>query len=87
METLIDGDFAANNGGWQWSASTGTDAAPYFRIFNPDSQAKKFDPASKFIYHWIPELNDQVSDTAAYPPPMVDHAAARERALAFFKRS
>jgi deoxyribodipyrimidine photo-lyase len=85
METLIDGDFAANNGGWQWSASTGTDAVPYFRIFNPTSQQKKFDPTRVYIDRWVPELRDGTADSS-YPEPLVDHAAARERALAFFKR-
>ncbi len=56
MRHLIDGDLAANNGGWQWSASTGTDSAPYFRIFNPLSQSAKFDPHGRFIRHWLPEL-------------------------------
>ena len=56
MSQLIDGDLAANNGGWQWSASTGTDAAPYFRIFNPVSQSQRFDPDGRFIRHWLPEL-------------------------------
>ena len=56
MDLLVDGDFAANNGGWQWSASTGTDAAPYFRIFNPVTQAKKFDPDGAFVRRWVPEL-------------------------------
>jgi deoxyribodipyrimidine photo-lyase len=57
MQTLIDGDMAANNGGWQWSASTGTDAQPYFRIFNPASQSEKFDPKGTFIKQFVPELN------------------------------
>jgi deoxyribodipyrimidine photo-lyase len=90
MDLLVDGDFAANNGGWQWSASTGTDAAPYFRIFNPVTQAKKFDPDGVFVRRWVPELetipkpaifepwHDGVS---GYPAPIVDHASARERAL------
>lgn len=89
MENLIDGDFAANNGGWQWSSSTGTDAAPYFRIFNPSSQAKKCDPTGEFIRQWVPETEGLLgadSTQPAYPQPMVDHAAARERALRFFKR-
>jgi deoxyribodipyrimidine photo-lyase len=87
MEHLIDGDFAANNGGWQWSASTGTDAVPYFRIFNPSSQAKKFDAQAEFIREWVPEIDGLTgSNPAAYPAPMVDHAQARERALAFFKK-
>ena len=57
MQQLIDGDPAANNGGWQWTAGTGTDAAPYFRIFNPISQSKKFDPDGEYIRHWLPELS------------------------------
>ena len=56
MQHLVDGDLAANNGGWQWSSSTGTDSAPYFRIFNPLSQSAKFDPDGRFIRHWLPEL-------------------------------
>ncbi len=62
MQHLVDGDPAANNGGWQWSAGTGTDAAPYFRIFNPTSQAEKFDPDGKFICRWLPELADVPND-------------------------
>jgi deoxyribodipyrimidine photo-lyase len=58
MSNLIDGDPAANNGGWQWTAGTGTDAAPYFRIFNPVTQGKKFDPEGDFIAHWVPELSN-----------------------------
>ena len=79
-EHLLDADFAANNGGWQWSASTGTDAAPYFRIFNPDSQAKKFDKDSDYIRRFVPEFGN-----GGYPLPIVEHSSARERALAFFK--
>jgi deoxyribodipyrimidine photo-lyase len=56
MKQLVDGDLAANNGGWQWSAGTGTDAAPYFRIFNPVSQGEKFDPQGEFVRRWVPEL-------------------------------
>ncbi len=56
MQHLIDGDPAANNGGWQWTAGTGTDAAPYFRIFNPILQGKKFDPDGRFVRRWVPEL-------------------------------
>lgn len=73
---LLDFDLAANNGGWQWSAGSGCDAAPYFRIFNPSIQAAKFDSEEKYIRKWIPELT-----TADYPLPIVDHAKARERAL------
>lgn len=58
MSQLIDGDLAANNGGWQWAASTGTDAAPYFRIFNPITQGEKFDREGEFIRRWLPELRD-----------------------------
>lgn len=94
MNQLVDGDFAANNGGWQWSASTGTDAAPYFRIFNPSTQAKRFDPSGKFIRRWVPELEEaplrnlfdpQKYPTDGYPRPVVDHRAARQRALDAFK--
>ena len=81
-QKLLDFDLASNNGGWQWAAGCGTDAAPYFRIFNPTEQARKFDPENKYIKKWVPEL-----DTAAYPKPMVDHAFARERCLATFKKA
>jgi len=98
MQHLIDGDLAANNGGWQWSASTGTDAVPYFRIFNPISQSKRFDPQGNFIRHWLPELahlSDKdihqpkllggLFDSTDYPKPIVDLAASRTRALSAFK--
>lgn len=95
MQHLIDGDFAANNGGWQWSASTGTDAAPYFRIFNPSTQGQRFDPNGQFIKTYLPQLssvekrnlfNPKASGAhLAYPDPIVDHKLARERALATFK--
>jgi deoxyribodipyrimidine photo-lyase len=67
MQHLVDGDPAANNGGWQWTAGTGTDAAPYFRIFNPISQSQKFDPHGKFIRHWLPEL-ENVPDEFIHNP-------------------
>ena len=96
MDLLVDGDFAANNGGWQWSASTGTDAAPYFRIFNPVAQAKKVDPHGDFVRRWVPELRDvrgpaifepwKFGVGSDYPPPIVDHAFARQRALEAFGR-
>ncbi len=92
MSQLVDAEFAANNGGWQWSASTGTDAAPYFRIFNPTTQGKRFDPDGDFIRHYVPELahlNNRDIHTPppseAYPAPIVDHSIAREQTLAMFK--
>lgn len=94
MQRLVDGDFASNNGGWQWSASTGTDAAPYFRIFNPASQGTKFDKDGAFTKGYVPELAElppkylfepQQAGVKGYPAPLVEHKFARERALAFFK--
>jgi len=76
---LADADLAQNNGGWQWAASTGTDAVPYFRIFNATTQGERFDPDGAFVRAMIPELG-----TPAYPAPIVDHAAARARAIATF---
>lgn len=73
---LLDYDFASNNGGWQWAASTGCDALPYFRIFNPTLQAQKFDKDLKYIRRWVPEL-----DSFDYPQPIVEHDFARKRAL------
>ncbi|HET7813223.1 MAG TPA: deoxyribodipyrimidine photo-lyase [Candidatus Baltobacteraceae bacterium] len=88
---LLDADLAQNNGGWQWSASTGTDAAPYFRIFNPVLQGQKFDPDGAFVRRYIPELRTvpdkavhapwKAGGVSGYPAPIVDHAAARARAL------
>ncbi|HEV2481221.1 MAG TPA: deoxyribodipyrimidine photo-lyase [Puia sp.] len=75
-EKLLDYDLAANNGGWQWAAGSGCDAAPYFRVFNPALQAKKFDPEGTYIRRWVPEREEP-----AYPAPMVEHALARKRAL------
>jgi deoxyribodipyrimidine photo-lyase len=98
MRHLIDGDLAANNGGWQWSSSTGTDSAPYFRIFNPLSQSEKFDSEGLFIKHWLPELaglNKKdvhnpanlggLFGVADYPSPIVNLSTSRARALAAFK--
>lgn len=98
MQHLIDGDLAANNGGWQWAASTGNDAAPYFRVFNPTLQGPKFDPDGEFILRFVPELkglkgkllhephSKGVSPLyAGYPRPIVNHAEAREFTLAQFK--
>lgn len=77
---LLDYELSSNNGNWQWSAGTGCDAAPYFRIFNPMSQVKKFDKEKRYVRKWIPEL-----ETDAYPEPMVDHKMARTRALETYK--
>lgn len=77
---LLDYELSSNNGGWQWSAGTGTDAQPYFRIFNPESQMEKFDKDKKYVKKWVPEFG---SDT--YTEPMVDHKKARERALETYK--
>jgi deoxyribodipyrimidine photo-lyase len=79
---LLDFDLAANNGGWQWAAGCGCDAAPYFRVFNPALQTKKFDPQLWYIRQWVPKLN-----TPAYPPPIVDHAFARARVLKVYKQA
>ncbi len=91
MSQLIDGDFAANNGGWQWSASTGTDAAPYFRIFNPISQGERFDPNGDFVRKWIPELahlsNRQIHNPPPlnnYPQPIVNLSESRKSTIALF---
>lgn len=99
MEHLIDGDFAANNGGWQWSASTGTDAVPYFRIFNPTIQSQRFDPTGDFIRRFCPELAhlDKKTihnpfafgvspDELDYPQPIVDYKAMRQNTIDLFKR-
>jgi deoxyribodipyrimidine photo-lyase len=79
-EKLLDFDFAANNGGWQWAAGSGCDAAPYFRIFNPYLQTKKFDPELKYIKKWVPEFEE-----FDYPKPIVEHTFARERCLKVYK--
>ncbi len=75
-DTLVDADLANNTLGWQWTAGCGADASPFFRVFNPTLQADKFDPAHEYIKRWVPEAG-----TPAYPKPIVDHAAARTRAL------
>ncbi|MCE2893563.1 MAG: DNA photolyase family protein [Flammeovirgaceae bacterium] len=79
---LLDFDLAANNGGWQWAASSGCDAAPYFRVFNPQLQTEKFDPKLEYIKKWIPEFG-----TEKYPQPIVDHKLARERVLRVYKEA
>lgn len=79
---LLDFELSSNNGGWQWAAGTGTDAQPYFRVFNPESQMEKFDKELKYIKKWIPEYG-----TPKYPKPMVDHKFARERAISTYKEA
>jgi deoxyribodipyrimidine photo-lyase len=95
MQQLIDADFASNNGGWQWAAGTGADAAPYFRIFNPTLQGEKFDRQGKFIKRWVEELKDvpekyihkpqqwfkSQNIKSDYPSPVVDHDQARKETL------
>jgi deoxyribodipyrimidine photo-lyase len=76
LDQLVDGDMANNQHGWQWCAGTGTDAAPYFRVFNPGTQREKFDPAADYVRRWVPEL-----DSPDYPAPIVDHAHERREAL------
>ncbi|WBM71880.1 deoxyribodipyrimidine photo-lyase [Buttiauxella sp. WJP83] len=99
MSQLIDGDLAANNGGWQWAASTGTDAAPYFRIFNPTTQGERFDKKGEFIRQWLPELGivpdkyihtpwvwaEKQQLTLDYPHPIVEHKQARIATLAAYE--
>ncbi|WP_237154643.1 cryptochrome/photolyase family protein [Oryzibacter oryziterrae] len=100
-DTLVDADEASNPASWQWVAGCGADAAPYFRIFNPILQSRKFDPDGRYIRHWVPELeslgNEEihwphegrgrlVTSTTPYPAPLVDHDRARQRALAAFER-
>ena len=98
MDNLIDGDFSSNNGGWQWSSSTGTDAAPYFRIFNPITQSKNFDPTGEFIKKFVPELSDisakkihqpteDLFISLEYPKPILDLKESRQRAIITFKES
>jgi deoxyribodipyrimidine photo-lyase len=107
MQHLVDGDPAANNGGWQWTAGTGTDAAPYFRIFNPVLQGQKSDPQGAYVREWLPELarvpdrfihqpwtmpkeDQQKADCRIgrdYPPPIVEHAQARQRTLAAYAQA
>lgn len=80
-EKLLDYELASNNGGWQWAAGTGCDAAPYFRIFNPVTQLKKFDPEFKYVRKWVPEF-----DSFNYLEPIVEHKFARERSLITYKK-
>lgn len=96
MAHLIDGDFASNNGGWQWSSATGCDAAPYFRIFNPTTQSQKFDEQGEYIRQYVPELKElsnkeihnpgeQQRRDCDYPAPIIDYKQARAQALDWFK--
>jgi deoxyribodipyrimidine photo-lyase len=96
MQRLIDGEPASNNGGWQWSASTGTDAQPYFRIFNPVAQGERFDPRGRYVRRFLPELRgvpdrhlhrpwEAACPPSDYPPPVVDHAHQRQLALARYQ--
>lgn len=104
MQQLVDGDQAANNGGWQWAAGTGTDAQPFFRIFNPTLQGEKFDLNGAYVRRWVPELVNLPTNMihtpwklspaerahlgcAAYPAPVVDHAAQRAKALAMYQKA
>jgi deoxyribodipyrimidine photo-lyase len=95
-DLLVDGEPASNNGGWQWAASTGTDAQPYFRIFHPVSQGERFDPEGRYVRRWVPELRDvpakwlqrpweAPSPPRDYPRPIVDHAERRQLALARYE--
>lgn len=79
---LLDYDLASNNGGWQWAAGTGVDAAPYFRIFNPEAQLKKFDADLAYVRKWVPEFEE-----LNYPPPIVEHVFARQRCLQVYKQA
>lgn len=98
LQHLVDGEVASNNGGWQWSAGTGADAAPYFRIQNPWSQTARYDPDGIYIKRWVPELKDVHPSklleppqdgrpvAPGYEPPCLDHAVERDRTLAIFQR-
>jgi deoxyribodipyrimidine photo-lyase len=98
MHWLVDGDLASNQHGWQWTAGSGTDASPFFRVFNPTSQGRRFDPRGDCVRRWVPELADpervpdphdpdpDTRDLVGYPAPMVDHAEERREALARWER-
>lgn len=81
-DKLLDYEMASNNGGWQWAAGSGCDAAPYFRVFSPEVQARKYDHSNSYIRKWVPELG-----TKNYPSPIVDHAFARDRALETYRKA
>jgi deoxyribodipyrimidine photo-lyase len=94
LDHLVDGDIASNNHGWQWVAGTGTDASPYYRVFNPVTQGQRFDPDGDYVRRWVPELahvagasahepwDDPQGYSRGYPERIVDHAAERMEALA-----
>jgi deoxyribodipyrimidine photo-lyase len=92
---LLDFDLASNNGGWQWASSTGTDAVPYFRIFNPSLQSGKFDPEAKYIKEFVPELKNIEPakihklefSVANYPKPIIRHDEAKNAVMSLFKRT
>jgi deoxyribodipyrimidine photo-lyase len=97
-DTLVDADPANNAAGWQWVAGSGADAQPYFRVFNPVLQGEKFDPSGDYVRRWVPELAGLPAETihkpwmapqkpppGVYPERIVDHAVARQRALAAFR--
>ncbi|MGY1814315.1 cryptochrome/photolyase family protein [Blastococcus sp. SYSU D00820] len=98
MQHLVDGDLASNNHGWQWVAGTGTDPSPYYRVFNPITQGRKFDPDGTYVQRWVPELRDLDARyvhepwtapggiPAGYPAPVVDHAHERQVALERFEQ-
>ncbi len=88
LDQLVDGDMANNQHGWQWCAGSGTDAAPYFRVFNPITQGEKFDPSGEYVRRWVPELRSvddahlrKAERPQGYPAPIVDHGAERAEAL------
>jgi len=98
-DTLVDADLANNTQGWQWTAGSGADAAPYFRIFNPVSQGRRFDPAGDYVRRWLPELkgvaaplvhapweDPELLSRVGYPPPLVDLAESRDAALAAYQQ-
>ena len=97
MQKLVDGEIGSNNGGWQWSAGTGADAAPYFRVQNPWTQSERFDAKGEYIREWVPELRDVPAPrlhappesgkplAKGYPLPMLDHARERDRTLEMFR--
>ncbi|HBE43794.1 MAG TPA: deoxyribodipyrimidine photolyase, partial [Bacteroidales bacterium] len=79
-QKLLDYELSSNNGNWQWAAGTGCDAAPYFRVFNPETQQKKFDPVMEYVMRWVEDLNKP-----GYPQKIIDHGFARQRAVETYK--